>query len=1195
MESVPAVFPEQPSKEVMFKQDATLMVDPRVGGGTGRFMHSTPDGAMVDIKGIARELSTDDFSAPERDYEDPYQKGNDWFHASVKQDTIGTQRDKPEFRAGDLVKIADVYGSVIGPGFGVFIAYGTTGKDCILSFDNKEIVVPVENVAAVLEQDAKDNFSQTDNDGVLSPMSLGAQNVKIDKEEPAMDQRDEFSKWMSAVEEALSTEGVQELAEVVPDGGDCQCGSWDCSVCFPDPNAMNDQERNMMPVGPGMQEPAMGADEMEVELPLVDDEVDDFRAAGGKVTVGKYHEPRKSEKSFPGSAHIGGPGDKMKASRTGNAANTSGLPVVGMNQKPVDEEDQDFVEKPKSGKGVKLGDIVQKTEVRPTGGQKSPMTYGDDNLDEQPMMPDTTTDAYGKAGRYSQEHFGEVDEGDWYDPEMDDMQDPSPEDMDDAEQLDAQPPVAQQSQQPEMPQDNSEMMHSIIYMQDMGLSKASKSYRHSELAALSRDPAALRKVHGEVMGGTVDEATKPLKTKTKQDFTGFDDMDDILNPKPAHLPANISQPDDQDVDGPTGPATPSMPRANPADTRRKVGNMTPSDQMRDMMNRINPDVGADEPELPDQPTGEVVVRTAADVPAVISNAMMAAGEQMPEWHSVQDLPGFMQRNIRGMGRSVFSMFTRTPLEQIQTIANVDGQGPNSDAEMRAVGAWLRDNAEDLGKVDLSHGMAIPGYRPDVKEYRINGVRFHVVRDPVGQYIYAYPDQDSVLGGPPPMGGGQGRVGNGGGVPRLREGKADMADLIKFTLFEEIQLDEQVRTILESLDEAFGKPNAKERGARSQAGYEKRKSDAIDAGEEPPEAPKEGSQLARRVGKLPGGKLLIKWLHGRHRLDNEAELSPLKITNDKLHRPLWSEFKKNGNNFVIISAQSGVAAIKPYSKFINDRTAADAKKGKVYNPGNDSTVPYQIIAFTNDGEQIDPELLKPEVKDTEQGNRDGDPTVSKARMGRIAISDVQNSDNAFDMLTAQIGAIRTIWVTGVKQEPDDAEIGSINRQGWRVGAVPHDKMNARAELKKPPKGDNTKLAFPDRKTPYAPPAAAGGDPLSRVFDKVRPVLQPIVTKMYSKVSLALQDAVKNDNEADAERLLAARKIINDIKATLDTSGAVRMTPNITKVFSKALTHVTGHPMYTPEFNDAVDELLAGPIMGLEPVVRAVRKSLMGALR
>src|SRR5271165_3952847 len=155
VESVPAIFPDQPTKQVVVKKDATVMLHPSIGGGTGRYMHSTPNGAMVDIKGIVRELAHDQFSLPERDYEDPYQKGNDWFHMTQEPESPGSLNDKPEFRKGDIVKIADVYGTVIGPGMGIFIAYSTTGNEAIVSFDEKEMVVPIANVAAALEQNAK--------------------------------------------------------------------------------------------------------------------------------------------------------------------------------------------------------------------------------------------------------------------------------------------------------------------------------------------------------------------------------------------------------------------------------------------------------------------------------------------------------------------------------------------------------------------------------------------------------------------------------------------------------------------------------------------------------------------------------------------------------------------------------------------------------------------------------------------------------------------------------------------------------------------------------------------------------------------------------------------------------------------------------------------------------------------------------
>jgi hypothetical protein len=332
MESVPTTFPNQPDPHELVKRDATVMVDPRVGGGSGRYMHGTDNGAMIDIKGVARELAGDDFSTPERDYEDPYEKGNDWFHMSIEPDTIGSLKDKPEFRPGDMVKIADVYGAVIGPGFGIFVAYGTTGQDCIISFDNKQIIVPTANVGSVVEQNAKDNFDQIDNDGALSPMSLGSENVKIEQpqnsgiqsREPEMDQRDEFAKWIGMVEEALTSESGLDI-NMLPQQAGCDCGAWDCTVCFPDETMVEPQGAACPACGHVHDEMEHGSSEFDME-PQVDD--------------------------------------------------------VGFDI-PVDETDMDFNEVPAqkpslergSNGGVKLGNIVQKYVP---AGQESPLTHGND-------------------------------------------------------------------------------------------------------------------------------------------------------------------------------------------------------------------------------------------------------------------------------------------------------------------------------------------------------------------------------------------------------------------------------------------------------------------------------------------------------------------------------------------------------------------------------------------------------------------------------------------------------------------------------------------------------------------------------------------------------------------------------------------------------------------------------------------------
>jgi len=1134
MESVPNTLQNQPSKTVVIKKDATVMIAPGAGGGTARYMHSTPQGAMVDIKGVSRELGHDDFSLPSRDYEDPYENGNTWDHSSEEENTIGRMNDKPEFRPGDMVKIDDVYGNVIGPGFGVFIAYSTSGQECIISFDNKQIVVPTSHVGSVLEQNAKDNFSQTDNDGNLSPMSLGSQNVKIEKE-PAMDQRDEFSKWMSAVEEALSTEG-KELAEDTPAVSECGCGSWDCATCFPAQDEMpgmngaldgmggHDPHDTIVIGGLDMEEPPAGGpcptcghegheqghehNQMGMGLePSMDDMHDDgleevgmfdegdpvmdFKAGGGQVQQLPYkggkQERRMAGKTM-GSKHIGTIGGTGSAGQvSGMGANLSSkdrdvLPVVGSGKRSMDEEDMDFdqVEKSRNGKGVKLGDIVSKTEFRKSGGDKSPMTYGEDNLDEGP-------DDFGM-----------------------DTQEPD---------YDADP-MAVSNAHDEMsqidPEEAMEMISKIMYMQDMGLSKANQPAGEEQLAQMN--PVQLKKFHAEVMGDVAEETdpSKPTKTKTKHHL---DDLDDVLNPQQPDLPATMGGSDDDEIAGEEPPM--SLPAAGRDVTRQRTAGMNSSDEMRNWMGRINPTAGEGEPDRPETPQNELVVRTAADVPAVITNAIQASGMQSPDWHGAGDLPGMQDRNTRGMARKVMGMFTSTPLEQIQTIANVEGQGPNTNAEMRAVGRWLMDNAEDHGTVNVSHGQAIPGYNPEVKEYSANGVRFHVVRDQFGQYIYAYPDRDARLGGP--AGAAQGRVGGGRNMPRLGESikEEDMKLSLKPTLFEQLKWDEEIRAAL--------------------------KESMID------EEELDESSLSKKIGDQPGGQKLVQWLHRKHKLGNEAELNPQPFN----ERMLWKEFKRNPDNFVVVAATGGVAGIKPYEKMIRDRMEAARKKGKEYDPGGDSTLQYQIIAFTDDGQQVDPALLQPAREPGEE--REVDPTVMKARMGKISGKDTQNPDNVFNLLADQIGTLRVVYLA--------------------AGGVEREKMKTRSDMKKEPEVNEM-------------------DSVKKIFKRVRPVLKTLGMQALSQINNRAKRYIDGGNFEAATKISQSGNKLKQFLATIDTSGEVDLNQNYgssTKSFTdqimRAVQAASGSRPGTPQYKEFLGKAASGSSMELKPVLDALRDSLV----
>jgi hypothetical protein len=152
----------------------------------------------------------------------------------------------------------------------------------------------------------------------------------------------------------------------------------------------------------------------------------------------------------------------------------------------------------------------------------------------------------------------------------------------------------------------------------------------------------------------------------------------------------------------------------------------------------------DVPNDPVEPTMDIAQRVDTDnLPAVAGQALQAAGVQNPEWHKVANLPGNMKRAIQSLGRHLFGSMTRTRTEDIQMIANLGGQGPNTTQEVRAVAAWIRDNGEDLGPGDIDFATSIPGYNAEIHQFVAAGIRWLLVRDEFGQYIYSWPEQDSI--------------------------------------------------------------------------------------------------------------------------------------------------------------------------------------------------------------------------------------------------------------------------------------------------------------------------------------------------------------------------------------------------------------------------------------------------------------------
>lgn len=239
------------------------------------------------------------------------------------------------------------------------------------------------------------------------------------------------------------------------------------------------------------------------------------------------------------------------------------------------------------------------------------------------------------------------------------------------------------------------------------------------------------------MRESVKEATR-TKTKTKTDI----DLDDILNPRTDTLPTVSDK-------TASPPEKVSVQKATAADTARAVSNITPTDQMRDLLGRMR-DIEIDDDE-DDVDVGyvEPVEVTTDNLPAVISKELKTDGVQSPKFHQVSILPGNMNRAIRQLGKKLFKAATRTPTEEIHMIGDLSGMGPNSHEEVNAVAGWVTQNGVAVtGLSEISFDGIFPGYTADYQMYTAGGVRWMLIQDYIdgnymGKYIFMWPEQDSV--------------------------------------------------------------------------------------------------------------------------------------------------------------------------------------------------------------------------------------------------------------------------------------------------------------------------------------------------------------------------------------------------------------------------------------------------------------------
>jgi len=239
-----------------------------------------------------------------------------------------------------------------------------------------------------------------------------------------------------------------------------------------------------------------------------------------------------------------------------------------------------------------------------------------------------------------------------------------------------------------------------------------------------------------------DGEHEPKPTKDKEPEWDFGDPFAAQPDQPLST-RDPEQPRDRPRDEPQNP---ERRVASQRDTQRAAGRVEPNQRMRDLLGRMRDiehdpdDTGYPDPEEPENLPAHRV--TTANLPAVANNALSAAGVQNPDFHKVANLPGNMQRAIRSLGKSLFGSMTSTPTDQIHMIGNLGGQGPNSTQEVNAVANWVRNHGDDLGDGNIDFDTTIPGYTADIKQYTAAGIRWLLVRDEFGNYIYSWPEQDS---------------------------------------------------------------------------------------------------------------------------------------------------------------------------------------------------------------------------------------------------------------------------------------------------------------------------------------------------------------------------------------------------------------------------------------------------------------------
>lgn len=711
-------------------------------------------------------------------------------------------------------------------------------------------------------------------------------------------------------------------------------------------------------------------------------------------------------------------------------------------------------------------------------------------------------------------------------------------------------------------------------------------------------------------------ANKPTQTKTSSFadlHPGLDDFEDLLGITSNPL-AKVEPSPESPHKKSSHTADPELRRASAADTRQATSGIEIDDEHASMLHRLRGLAGLGDDEISDAeaarragmshghgddrptPPGTDLV-TRQDLPDALKNTVQVAGTRNPKWHTINNLPGYMARAIRAMGRGMFGLITNTPLEDIMTVANVNGQGPNSEEEVRAVAGWLRDNAEDLGELDFDYSQLMPGYSPEVKEYRTDGIRFHVVRDQMGVYIYAYPEQDAKSPADAPAQLGQDRPRLGGPMRESKEIK------VKKTLAEEIRqhlntievLQEEVdaaRDLQEIMEELAA--NEAYRGKASKARY-------MD-----PEAQKKRmarhSSLGPLLSKEPGGPRLISWLHKQMGLGSQADWGREKaqqysqatmknfpdakqsdkdvstkwgsgVWADKVRdsRQLWMVIKSHPDNYIVFVGEKGVGAVLPKPGYIE----AKKKGNPEYAPEGDQNLLYVYAFFTEDQQWINTNPNEPGIFDPETGKT--------AKRGGLFHGGDPNF-NMINVITGMIGKLKRAYAA----YPAEADFPYPPERDLDQGPpAPYSKENPSKEREKIAKRKELSATPADTRT------------VSQLFNdvvaKITPVLAKLAASSKNRLNQSIKRYVDAGNFDQAARLSKAGTDLANLVATLNGPNA-QLDYTMKNRLLGAIKYAAEEHGYNPNNEDELKQFMVSSLTAgaeTQSVLDAFRSTLAGA--